>query len=238
VVTRYHPRLPYYGRFLRFTGNMLMEGNTVWMSDGPEERLTMSAAVRWCPPGSDVLVGGLGLGIFPRWINDRVNSMTIVELSRDVINLVYHHIRTPKMTLVHGDIEEYLRTTGDTFDYIFLDTWPDTGGSRLPEVTYLKALAKSRLRREHDRVMCWGERRMRGELLDRMMALARIYEEYAVAVACRIMDERFGEGYPGVVSFARWLLEQPVPLAWPKVQREARALIEEYALSGVGYGSS
>jgi hypothetical protein len=104
LVTRYHPRLPYYGRYLRYTGNMLVEGKTVWMSDGPEERLTMSAAVRWCPEESDVLVGGLGLGIFPRWVNHRVKSMTIVELSRDVINLVYRHIRTRKMSLVRGDI--------------------------------------------------------------------------------------------------------------------------------------
>jgi hypothetical protein len=45
---------------------MLVDNGTMWMSDAPEERLTMSSAVRWCSNKADVLIGGLGVGIVPR----------------------------------------------------------------------------------------------------------------------------------------------------------------------------
>tara|TARA_B110000263_G_scaffold233139_1_gene229752 strand:+ start:329 stop:490 length:162 start_codon:yes stop_codon:yes gene_type:complete len=53
---------------------MLIDNETMWMSDGSEERSTMSSAVRWCPNNVDVLIGGLGLGIVPRWLESKSNT--------------------------------------------------------------------------------------------------------------------------------------------------------------------
>ena len=63
IIHRYHPHLYFNGKYIRYTGAMLIDNETMWMSDGPEERLTMSSAVRWCPNNADVLIGGLGLGL-------------------------------------------------------------------------------------------------------------------------------------------------------------------------------
>ena len=136
---------------------MLVDNDTMWMSDGPEERLTMSNAVRWCPNNADVLIGGLGLGIVPRWLESKSNTITIVEFSRDVINLVYDYIKTPKMNIIHDDIENYLINTVNNFDFIYLDTWADLDPSRLNEIVYLKNLAQKILKNDTDRVICWGE---------------------------------------------------------------------------------
>ena len=136
---------------------MLVDNDTMWMSDGPEERLTMSNAVRWCPNNADVLIGGLGLGIVPRWLESKSNTITIVEFSRDVINLVYDYIKTPKMNIIHDDIENYLINTVNNFDFIYLDTWADLDPSRLNEIVYLKNLAQKILKNDTDCVICWGE---------------------------------------------------------------------------------
>ena len=138
-----------------------LDNETMWMSDGPEERLTMSSAVRWCPNNADVLIGGLGLGIVPRWLEQKAKTITIVEFSRDVINLVYDYIKTAKMKIIHDDINNYLDKTEEKFDFVYLDTWPDLNASRLDEIVRLKKLAKNVLRNENSRVICWGEKVVR-----------------------------------------------------------------------------
>ncbi|MBA67051.1 MAG: hypothetical protein FI679_01695 [SAR202 cluster bacterium] len=157
IIHRYHPHLYFNGKYIRYTGAMLIDNETMWMSDGPEERLTMSSAVRWCPNNADVLIGGLGLGIVPRWLEQKANSITIVEFSRDVINLVYDYIKTAKMKIIHDDINNYLDKTEEKFDFVYLDTWPDLDASRLDEITHLKKLSKNVLKNENSRVICWGE---------------------------------------------------------------------------------
>ena len=61
---------------------MLIDNETMWMSDGPEERLTMSSAVRWCPNNADVLIGGLGLGIHFKSVEYRLFLISCPRPSR------------------------------------------------------------------------------------------------------------------------------------------------------------
>ena len=76
-----------------------------------------------------VLTSGLGLGLFPTLIEDklrdgRVSSLDIVELSEDVISLskpVTDLLLNIKVYL--GDIRDYLATTNKTYDFVFLDIW-------------------------------------------------------------------------------------------------------------------
>ena len=93
----------------------------------------------------------------PRWLEQKAKTITIVEFSRDVINLVYDYIKTPKMKIIHDDINNYLDKTKEKFDFVYLDTWPDLDACRLDEITHLKTLSKNVLKNENSRVICWGE---------------------------------------------------------------------------------
>jgi hypothetical protein len=74
---------------------------------------------------------------------------------------------------------------------------------------------------------------MKRELSDRMLSLARNYDNEPAKVIQRIDDDSEGERCFGIASFARWLVEQPVPLVWPRVRRGIREHIEGYAKSRV-----
>jgi hypothetical protein len=102
----------------------LTEDGNPWMSDSMHEVESTVGAVEVAR--GDVLVGGLGMGLFPTWIKDKVNSIDIVELNQEVIDLVFHQVATEKMKIIHDDIYHYLRTTDKQYDFIFIDIWQDT----------------------------------------------------------------------------------------------------------------
>tara|TARA_B110000263_G_scaffold233139_1_gene229753 strand:+ start:523 stop:729 length:207 start_codon:yes stop_codon:yes gene_type:complete len=68
--------------------------------------------------------------------------------------LVYDYIKTPKMNIIHDDIENYLINTVNNFDFIYLDTWADLDPSLLDEIVHLKKLAQKVLKNDTDRVLC------------------------------------------------------------------------------------
>ena len=71
----------------------------------------------------DVLVGGLGIGLFPTLIKDKpeVKSITIIEIAPEVIQLVYSQIKTAKMECINMDIFEYMKKCSKKFDFIYVD---------------------------------------------------------------------------------------------------------------------
>jgi hypothetical protein len=99
------------------------DGNT-WMSDNLFEIESVIGAVE--AARGDVLVGGLGIGLFPTLVKDRVDSINIVELNPEVISLVFHQIENEKMKIIRDDIYHYLRTTEKKYDFIYIDVWQDT----------------------------------------------------------------------------------------------------------------
>jgi hypothetical protein len=96
------------------------------MSDDPGELAKHLNAAR-CASGR-VLVTGLGLGCVLRMLqaNERVESITLVEISRDVIDLVWPHTSHERIELVHADALEWLEHTDRTWDYAWHDVWTDT----------------------------------------------------------------------------------------------------------------
>jgi hypothetical protein len=102
----------------------LTEDGNPWMTDNLFEVESTVGAVEVAR--GDVLVGGLGMGLFPTWIKDKVNSIDIVELNQEVIDLVFHQVATEKMKIIHDEIYHYLRTTDKQYDFIFIDIWQDT----------------------------------------------------------------------------------------------------------------
>lgn len=133
-----------------------------WMSDAGEERCMMLSAAKLAR--GHVLVGGLGLGIYPQFVlalGRPVDSITIVESDARVIEIVTHAWleRRPEqrkvVTIVEGKIEDYLANAKQMFDTIYLDTWDDADPRLLAHVNELIAIASDRC--SHGGIIrCWG----------------------------------------------------------------------------------
>lgn len=148
-----------------------------WMSDSGKERCMMFAAAKHAK--GHVLVGGLGLGIYPQFVfalQRPVVSMTIVERDPDIIALVTNAWlqsnpeHAQKVTIIEGTIEAYLAETDRIFDTIYLDTWEDADPRFLAHINYLLALAS-----KHCAVggimQCWGYTTMIGTFTEAMKDL-------------------------------------------------------------------
>jgi hypothetical protein len=138
--------------------------NRIWMSDHPQERMMMAANAR--VSRGRVLVGGLGLGIFPqfaqlgRW--GRATQFTIVERSSEVIALTKPSLDrglAVPFDIVQDDVEHYLRANSSRFDTVFLDTWDSLEPKRLPSINGLRELALDCLE-DGGQVLAWGYRWM------------------------------------------------------------------------------
>ena len=80
-----------------------------------------------------VLIGGLGLGILA-WLcasKSIVKSVTVIELQREVIDLISPIIEHPNVTVIQDDVWGYIGKTKDRYDFISLDIWPDMGSAVL-----------------------------------------------------------------------------------------------------------
>jgi len=126
------------------------DGNT-WMSDNPFEVASIMSAVE--AARGDVLTAGLGLGLIPTLIKDKVTRIDIVEMNQEVIDLVFHQVANQKMQVIRDDLFHYLRTTKRRYDFIAIDVWQDT---LLPllEMDEAKRIARRCLKPGGD-IWCW-----------------------------------------------------------------------------------
>jgi len=138
----------------------------LWMSDTPQERLMMYNNAR--ASNGHILIGGLGLGIYPQYAAPRAHSITIVERSVEIVAIVWPVIEPVLSTLSSGlrprlviaEIETFLQnSSAERYDTIFLDTWEELNAARLPYINRLRDLAISHLAPE-GRVLLWGYRWM------------------------------------------------------------------------------
>jgi hypothetical protein len=134
----------------------------LWMSDTPQERLMMHNNA--LASGGRILVGGLGLGLYPQYVASRAQSITVVERSPDVAAIVWPVIEGAlagtQLQLILADIETFLGQAPTTqYDTIFLDTWEALDATRLPHVNRLRDLAYRHLS-PTGQVLLWGYRWM------------------------------------------------------------------------------
>lgn len=107
--------------------------NQVYMSITPNEIETMRDSI--AAAHGKVLNYGLGLGYWAYEVASKhnVESVTIVELNQDIINLFNTYIAPQfepevlsKISIIQGDAIEYHRNLADgVYDYCFIDTWFD-----------------------------------------------------------------------------------------------------------------
>lgn len=119
------------------------EPDMVWMSVEPLEINSFDEIIKEAK--GNVLLLGLGLGYAAYMISQKedVQSVTVVELDKNVIDLFNSYLlcqfpNKDKIKIVNADGIEYLRNNDlNQFDYVNLDIWMNVE-DMLP--TYLKAL--------------------------------------------------------------------------------------------------
>lgn len=143
----------------------LVQEGARWMTDLPVEQRQhdeLLIGVR-----GNVLVGGLGLGYAATYLCARksVKSVTVVEISPEVVELVARHVADPdrKLRVVTADLFDYLKTyEGKPFTNAFYDIWRSDGEyTFFYTVVPLHDLSKTKVT---NRPICWQEDVMRGQL--------------------------------------------------------------------------
>ena len=123
----------------------------VVMSNTPMERKTHIEAINKAK--GNVLVAGLGLGMYLQNIKDKkeVTSITVVEESKEVIELIAKYFKDcQKIRIINEDIFNY--TPDIKFEFAFLDIWSDISEDNLVEFDILREKFK-----EIPEIICWSE---------------------------------------------------------------------------------
>lgn len=125
----YHP-IGYFEKDIYMPA--LKEGDKVWMSPAVSEITSMGDGIK--KGHGKCLTMGLGIGVLPYlWLlKDEVESVTVIEFNKDVIDLFDKYIRPQfkthkKLEIIHGDAfqyynEEFLKE----FHYVYIDFWEST----------------------------------------------------------------------------------------------------------------
>ncbi len=138
------PPLGYFTESFRFPA--ILEGGNEWMTLTPVDLDTCEEAIE--ASHGRVVTFGLGLGYFAYMASEKeeVESVTVVELSEDVINLFKKHIlpqmpNRHKIKIVSSDAFKYAEEVmpREKFDLAFVDTWRDAGDG-VPMYKRMKAL--------------------------------------------------------------------------------------------------
>jgi hypothetical protein len=145
-----------------------------WMSDIPSEVVQMHEEFAKHARGR-VLIGGLGLGIAGRMAraNPRVESVTVVELSPEVIRMVGPS--TPGVEIIEHNIFDFVRRLQPgQFDCVFFDTW-----QRTDEWVWQKNVVPLRraVGNKIKKIFCWRELMMVNEVAGKMRRAASVPAE-------------------------------------------------------------
>ncbi|AFU88200.1 methyltransferase [Caulobacter phage CcrColossus] len=104
----------------------------------------------------DILISGLGLGMVVKALlkKPEITSITVLELSEDVIKLVAPSYPDPRVRIIHADCRTW--KADRKFDYAWHDIWAEVSLDDLPEMQLLRrryAKAMKASQRQH----VWGE---------------------------------------------------------------------------------
>lgn len=87
----------------------------------------------------DVFIAGLGIGLILHNLRDKiksgeVTSVTVLEKSQDVIDLVAPYYKDLGIKVIQGDIREYKPQKEEKYDTIYFDIWPTINEDNLEEI--------------------------------------------------------------------------------------------------------
>lgn len=129
-MVKYGDRAPYPGDYVRlsFQGGTIMSNTTAEVRDHYPfiHRAT-----------GHVLIHGLGLGMCVEAVmhKEEVLSITVIELSEDVIKLVAPTYQHPKVQIIQADALKFKPTR--KYDVVWHDIWPSINSDNLEEMKKL-----------------------------------------------------------------------------------------------------
>ncbi len=139
---------------------LITHDDTLWMSDVPQERLMMFNNAQ--ASSGRVLVGGMGLGLYPQYAVPHIESLTVIERDAEICQAVEPLVRVAADSLgvpveVNlGKIEAVLNSEpAAAFDTIFLDTWEILDAANLPAINQLREASIAHLA-PGGKVLLWG----------------------------------------------------------------------------------
>ena len=157
--------IPQIGFFMEeFAYPAICEGDQIWMSITPNEINTMKDPVENAL--GRVLTYGLGLGYFAYMVSQKetVESVTVVEMNQNVIDLFTKYLlpkfeHPEKICVIHGDALKFAENSWEkgAYDVVFADLWHDVSDG-LPLYQKLKALE---YKRPECRYYYWIEKTMK-----------------------------------------------------------------------------
>jgi len=122
----------------------LVKDHTVIMSDTPAEIRDHLEFVKIARLGKHILINGLGLGWALEAILDapKIKTITVIEKSKDVINLVKQHYydKCPKdkyLIIVNTDALEFKPHKGQRYNAVWHDIWENICSDNLNEMKTL-----------------------------------------------------------------------------------------------------
>ena len=123
------------GVMIAGTYKRLVRNGTTVMSNTPDEIRDQMYFVHKAK--GDVLINGLGLGITLQLIlaKPEVKNVTVIEKSKDVINLVAPtYLEDPRVVILNADAFEYKPIKGVHYDVCWHDIWDNITTENLPEM--------------------------------------------------------------------------------------------------------
>lgn len=149
-----------------FNMRAIMDGGLMYMEEGKYVRLHVGGDLMMSDTrmekrsNSDfahhangrVLIAGLGIGLILNSLKEKVKSkeitsITVVEKSKDVIDLVSPYFMDIPIKYVNEDIFEY--KTKEKFDTIYFDIWPVISEDNLEDIKLLHNKFKNNLDRTY-----------------------------------------------------------------------------------------
>lgn len=168
------------GKYVRLYVN-----GRLFMSDTHMEKRTNLDVI--LKAHGDVLIAGLGIGmiLIPILQDKRVTSVTVLELSQDVIDLVEPALRgygplaphIHKLRVVQADVYTWEPPKGQKFDVIYFDIWADQSTDALKEMEKLHRRYASKLNRQNHKR--WMESWRRSELKYRKRQEDRQHQQFS-----------------------------------------------------------
>lgn len=172
-----------------FSFPAILENGNEWMTLTPVDLDTCEEAI--AAARGRVVTFGLGLGYYAYMVAQKedVESVTVVELSADVIKLFKTHI-LPKMEnghkirIVNADAFEYAEKLmpSENFDLAFVDTWRDASDGA-PMYERMRALEKYS---KNTKFLYWIENFLRSRL--RALKFAHLIDKESISYR-ELLDE-------------------------------------------------
>lgn len=212
------------------TFTILHQRGHTWMSDTPQETTAMTMASR--AARGDVLVTGLGLAVFQRTVPDDVRSVTTLEMSPDVMSLVWPHLAVDeRQRIILGKAEdtmELLLAQGKRFDFIYLDTWDSGDYEQLPGVNWYIRKAEELLKPGGE-VRAWTYESMVRSCIEDGIVLLNSTLRRSLDKATDAKVDGMKAMWPIIGSFVEWVLSCEGFDGRLPTEAEARTWLEHHA---------